>query len=110
MIQIFGSIKAPVNNQYFTATKGEGLFLFISNLFKFAGVIAGIYMVVQLITAGYLYMSTEGDPKKATQAWTKIWQSVLGIVIIASAFIIAGLVERFTGIKILNPEIYGPNQ
>jgi cytochrome bd-type quinol oxidase subunit 2 len=110
MIQIFGSIKAPVDNQYFNYTKGEGLFLFISNLFKFAGVIAGIYMVIQLITAGYLYMSTEGDPKKATQAWTKIWQSILGIVIIASAFIIAGLVERFTGIKILNPEIYGPSQ
>ncbi len=110
MIQIFGNIKPPVNNNYFTNPDGRGFFLFLSNLFKFAGVIAGIYMVIQLITAGYLYISSEGDPKKSLQAWTKIWQSILGIVIIASAFIIAGLVEKFTGIKILNPEIYGPNQ
>jgi len=31
------------------------------------------------------------------------------MVIIASAFIIAGVIGRITGINILNPTIYGPN-
>ena len=110
MIQIFGTIDKPLSNSYFNAAeKGGGLFLFLSNLFKLAGTIAGIIMVIQLIMAGYMYLSSEGDPKKATQAWTKIWQSIVGLLIIAAAFVIAGLVEKFTGIKILNPEIYGPN-
>jgi len=110
MIQIFGSIKPPVaNNKYFTAANGGGFFLFLSNLFKLAGTIAGIVMLVQFITAGYMYLSSEGDPKKASQAWAKIWQAIVGLLIIAAAFIIAGLVEKFTGIKILNPEVYGPN-
>lgn len=108
-MQLFGSIKAPIaNNPYFTTTKGEGLFLFLSNLFKLAATIGGIVMLIQLITAGFMYISSEGDPKKAAQAWAKIWQSALGLVIIAAAFIIAGLVEKFTGIKILKPEVYGP--
>nr|MBP6989720.1 hypothetical protein [Candidatus Shapirobacteria bacterium] len=99
----------PLNNKYFTAgTKGEGLFLFISNLLKLVAVIAGIYFVVQLVLAGFEYISSNGDVKKTELAWAKIWQSLLGLVIISGAFIIAGVVGRLTGINILSPEIYGP--
>ncbi len=105
---IFGPISNPLPK--YTSNSGEGIFAFFSNVFKLVGTLAGIYMVFQIIMAGYGYISANGDPKKTEAAWTKIWQSVLGLVIIASAFIIASLVERFTGIKILNPTIYGPTQ
>lgn len=105
---IFGNIKAPLNNQYFSGTKGEGLFLFLSNILQLAAVIAGIYMVVQFILAGFNYISASGDAKKTEAAWNQIWQSIVGLVIIASAFVITGLVERFTGIKILQPVIPTP--
>jgi hypothetical protein len=109
MFAIFGNIAPPLNNGLFTAgSQGQGLFLFISNLLKITGIIGGIYMVFQFIFAGYMYLSAEGDVKKTTLAWAKIWQSILGFVIIASAFVLASLVERVTGIKILNPEINGP--
>lgn len=109
--EIFGKVSPPSTGKYFTAgTSGEGLFLFLSNIFKLVGTIAGIYMVVQFMVAGYMYMNAGGDPKKTEAAWTKIWQSMLGLVIISSAFVIAAVVERFTGIKILNPTISGPNQ
>jgi hypothetical protein len=51
---------------------------------------------------------TEGDPKKFQQAGDTITQSILGLVIVAGAFILAGLVGRLTGINILSPTIYGP--
>lgn len=111
MIGLFGTIDPPLQNGYFQAgSQGQGLFLFLSNLLKLAGTIGGIYMIIQLILAGYGYITASGDPKKAEMAATKIWQSAVGLLIIASAFIIAGLVGRFTGINILHPEIYGPNQ
>ena len=103
---IFGTINNPLPN--YPSTNGQGIFTFISNLFKLVGTLAGIYMVFQIIMAGYGFISANGDTKKTEVAWAKIWQSIVGLVIIASAFIIAGLVERFTGIKILNPVIYGP--
>lgn len=109
MFGLFGPITPPLDNPYFTDPKpGAGLFLFISNLFKLAGLIGGLYMILQFIMAGYDYMSANGDAKKIEAAGTKIWQSILGMVIIASAFILAGVVERITGIPILTPKIYGP--
>jgi len=109
MIGIFGNITSPVpGNPYFNLLGGQGLFLFLGNIFKLVAVIAGIFMIFQFITAGYAYISSNGDPKKLEAAWAKIWQSILGIVIIASAFVLTSLVERFTGLKILNFQIWGP--
>lgn len=106
MLSIFGTINNPTSIK---SEKGSGFFAFLSNIFKFAGVIAGIIMLVQLIMAGISYMSAGGDPKKLEAAWAKIWNSILGLIIIASAFLIASIVGRITGIDILNPTIEGPN-
>jgi hypothetical protein len=103
---LFGNISNPLSA--YNQPNGAGLFVFISNIFKLIGTLAGIYMVFQIIMAGYQYISAAGDAKKTEAAWNQIWQSIVGLVIIASAFVIAGLVERFTGIKILNPTINGP--
>jgi len=109
---IFGTITAPITgNKYFSSSgpKGSGIFLLISNVLKLAGVIAGIFFVIQMILAGFSYISANGDPKKVAEAWSKIWQSALGLIIVAGAFIIAGVIGRLTGINILNPTISGPN-
>ena len=112
MIGIFGDILPPPAIQKYqqlgNGQAGSGLIVFMSNLFKRAGAIGGIYLVFQLIIAGYAYLSANGDPKNTEKAWNQIWQSLLGMVIIASAFIIAGVIGRITGINILNPTIYGP--
>jgi hypothetical protein len=102
-----GTIEPPVaGNPYFAE---GGLFLFIGNIFKLAGTIGGLFFIIQVITAGYEYITAGGDSKKIDAAWSKIWQSILGIIIIASAFTLAGVIERITGISILTPKLYGPN-
>ncbi len=103
---VIGGITNPLPK--YASTQGEGLFKFLGNVLKFAGTIGGIYMIIQMILAGYAYISAAGDPKATATAWAQIWQSIVGMVIIASAFVIASVVERFTGIKILSPVIYGP--
>ena len=85
-----------------------GLFKFISNSLKLFAAIAGIYAIFQIIIAGYGFISANGDAKKVEEAWNKIWQSALGLLIIASTFAIAGLISRFVGYDIANPQIYGP--
>ena len=103
---VIGGIANPLPK--YASTQGEGLFKFLGNVLKFIGTIGGVYMIIQLIMAGFAYINSAGDPKAASAAWAQIWQSILGMVIIASAFVIASVVERFTGIKILSPVIYGP--
>ncbi len=106
MDKIFGTITDPTG---YNSQQGSGLFLLLSNIFKLAGVVAGIFFVVQLILAGYGYLSANGDPKKTGEAWNKITQSIIGLVIVAAAFIIASVVGSILNIDIINPTIYGPN-
>lgn len=106
-LSLFGPTIANPNPKY-PSLEGSGLFTFLSNVFKFIAIAGGIFLIIQIIMAGFDYINAAGDVKKTEAAWAKIWQSILGIIIISSAFIIAGLVGRFTGINILNPTIYGP--
>lgn len=100
----FGNIASP------TKFNGpEGFFEFLSIIFKVAGTIAGIYFVFQIIMAGFAYLSASGDEKKVTQAWAIIWQSLIGLVIVASAFVLASVVGNLFGINILNPTLSGPS-
>ena len=106
-LTFFGTIDNPTG--YKNSVEGSGLFLLLNNLFMFAGLVAGLYVVFQLISAGYLYISASGDPKKFEQAWNKIWQALLGLNIVAAAFALAAVVGKITGIDPLNPKLYGPN-
>jgi Type IV secretion system pilin len=108
MSNFFGDIQNPT--AYTTGDQGQGLFTLISNILRLAGVVAGIFFVIQVILAGYAFISASGDPKKAEVALAKIWQSVIGLLIVSSAFVLAALLGRILGIDdILTPVIYGPN-
>jgi len=106
---IVGNISPPpAISKYPSGPKGQGLFVFFSNALKLVAVVAGLAMVFQFIMAGYEFITASGDTKKVESAFAKIWQSLIGMIIIASAFALAGLVERLTGLDIINPQIYGP--
>lgn len=69
-----------------------GLTTLINSLLQIAMVIAGIWFLINIILAGFGFMSASGDPKKVAQAWEKIWQSILGLVIIVTSFLLAAIV------------------
>lgn len=82
-----------------------GLLNAVFNLLVIAGI---VYAVLNIIIAGYQFISAGGDPEKVAQAWGRLWQTLVGITIIAAAFLIAGVVGLVLfgdpGI-ILNPKI-----
>jgi hypothetical protein len=104
---IIGKISPPdaLKESPYLTTDGSGLFVLLSNIFKLAGFIAGIFFLVQTMLAGYGYLTASGDQKKAEAAWNKISQSLIGLVIVASAFVIASVVGSVLHINILNPQI-----
>ena len=55
---------------------------------------AGIYAVLSIILAGYAYISASGDPKRISDATAKIWHSVLGLIVAAGAFVLAGIIGQ----------------
>jgi len=57
-------------------------------------------------------MSAGGDPKAVSNAWARIWKSLIGLVIIVGSFVLAGIFGYLLfddATAILRPKIYGPN-
>jgi hypothetical protein len=52
---------------------------------------AGIYSLINLILAGYDFISAGDDSKNVTTAWTKIYQTLLGLAVSAGAFVLAAI-------------------
>jgi len=106
---IVGTIDNPLP---YAGVKEGGLILFFSNILRFVFVIAGAYALINLILAGFAYMTAGGDTKALSKAWDKIWQTLLGLAIIAGSFVIAAIIG-FILFKdpmfMLNPKIYGPS-
>lgn len=69
--------------------QGQGLILILSNLIRFVIVVGGIYTLWNIIMAGYGFLSAGGEPKNIAKAWEKIWQSLIGLLIIAGSFVLA---------------------
>lgn len=86
---VFGTINPPAS----VATNNPGLSLgnLLNVVFKMMIVIAGIYTLINLILAGYSFMSAGDDVKKVQGAWAMIWQSLLGLAVTAGAFVLAAI-------------------
>ena len=119
MDNIFGTINQPPGVSTYCTNKGHasdvacGLIPFLSNIVKFIIVIGGLYAFFNIIMAGYGFLSAGDDPKKMAAAWAKIWQSLLGLLIVAGAFVITAIVSYLVfgnTTAILNPQIYTANQ
>jgi hypothetical protein len=52
---------------------------------------AGIYAFINLILAGYSFMSAGDDSKKVAGAWAMIWQTMIGLAVSAGAFVLAAI-------------------
>jgi len=88
-----------------------GLGQLLNNIFILITAGAGIFALFNFIMAGYNYMSAKDEKDRIEKAWAKIWQSLVGLGIVASAFLIAALAGWILfgdpGF-ILHPKIYGP--
>lgn len=112
--KFFGCITPPPPFQGGPGQYGSyelGLIKFANNILKLLIVGAGIYAFINIIIAGYGFLSAGGDSKKVEAAWNKIWQSLLGLAFVAGSFVLAAIFGWliFKDPKaILSPKIYGP--
>lgn len=110
LFAFFGSVTKPQG----VITYGDynvGLVSLFNNLLKLVIVGAGLFAFINIIIAGYTFLSAGGEPKKVAEAWGKIWQSLLGLLFVAGAFLLAAvfgwLVFKDAG-AIIRPKIYTP--
>lgn len=91
---IFGNVEPPPSYGKIAWSGGPGLVGLVNNLLGLLTSVAGIFAIVNFITAGYLYLSSNGEPQKIIAAGNKILQSAIGVGIVAIAYIIAAIVGK----------------
>lgn len=69
--------------------------LIIQSLLLFAGIVA-VFVIIQ---SGAKFVLSSGDPKKVEEARNTLVYVLLGIIVIAAAFLIVNLVSFATGVK-----------
>lgn len=110
-LQILGKVEKTPGLARFGDLDQGGLVGLLNVVFKLLIVIAGLFTLLQLIFAGYGFISAGGDSKSVEAAWAKIWQSIVGLTVVAGAFVLAAifgyLIFGDAG-AILSPKIYVP--
>jgi len=106
---VIGKVTSPLTGEYSTVEGGFGSFLTkIINLVFIAG---GLFALINFLLAGWQFINAGGDEKKITDAWNKITNSLIGLVVMAVSFIIISIISYLIfgdATKILSPEITGP--
>jgi hypothetical protein len=111
---MFGKFTNPFNTMgitIYSGNEGQGLIVIINSLVKLAIVMAGVYTFWNLIVAGYGFLNAGGEAKAVAKAWDRIWQSLLGLTIVASSFVLAAIFGKliFNDATILiSPVIFAP--
>ena len=111
MLQIFGQVNPPPGVSRWGSLTSGGLVNFLNSILRLLIVIGGIWTLLNIILAGYQFLSAGGKPEEMQKAWAKIWQSLMGLIFIAGAFVLAAIFSLivFGDWKvILRPQIFGP--
>jgi hypothetical protein len=109
---LWGGISPPPGVASFGAGECEiGILVFASALIKLITVVAGIWSLFNLVFAGFKYITAANDVKAVETAWQSIYMSLIGLIIIVSAFTITAIVSFLlfgNPTFILNPTIISP--
>ena len=91
-----GAIKKPEGLAAFDAQAGGGesigLLIFISNLIKVGTVVAGIWVLFNIIFAGWMYITSSGDSAVHGKVKDQITNSIIGLIVIVAAYTIVALI------------------
>lgn len=84
-------------------TVGNKLNTALSGIIGFLTIIAALWFAIQFIIAGFNWINAGGDKNAASTAMLKIYHSVIGLIIVVSAWVIIAVIGQLLGIQILNP-------
>jgi len=82
------------------AESGSLLFSIIEGALTFFLVLATIILLINLVRAGFGWMSSGSDSGKLQEARSSIINGIVGIILLAAAFAVWTLVKNFLGIEV----------
>lgn len=115
LFQLFGAINNPLPQispgRSYGALQSGGLISFASNVIKVIIVLGGVWAFLNLILAGFRFLMSSGNPEGIATAWRQIYMSLIGLVLMVSAYLLAvimGVLLFQDPTAILSPQLFGP--
>ena len=90
---VWGTVNAPPGVTSYGRDLG-GIGLFMSIIVKSAIAFAGVYAFINLLLAGYSFLSAGGNPEKIAQSWSKIYLTMIGLLVAVGSFVLAGILGK----------------
>ena len=87
----FGTISPPPDT---VIAKGETIIIFLNKIISLLYTIGGLIVLINIISAGYKYITAEGDSNKLEQAGNTILYSAYGLALISASFIVAAIIGK----------------
>ena len=82
---------------------GTKLNAVLSGVINFLTIVAAIWVLFQLILAGFQWIGSAGDKEQVTAARDKITWSIIGLIVVVISYLIIGVIGGLLGIPVLNP-------
>jgi len=79
-----------------------------SNLVTSLLALGGIVLFLMLLTGGFKYLTSGGDPKATEGAQKTLTYAIGGLVLLAGSYMILNIIKTFTGADVTNFVIYKP--
>jgi len=73
----------------------------VSAVLPYVYVIAGLAMLLMIISGGITLMTAAGDPAKSKEGYGKVSSGIIGFIIIFVAYFVAQIVQVVFGVKFL---------
>ena len=89
--EAIGEIEKPVATKYYAPTVENQLPRFISTMLTMVAVAMGLWVLINIILAGYISLTSNGDPQSMTKVRTSITNSFIGLLLIVLAYTLAAL-------------------
>lgn len=71
----------------------------VSRFLVYAIALSGMYLLVKLTIAGFIFLTSQGDAAKVEAAQKTIVNSLIGLVIVISGYFIAQILQSVLGIN-----------
>lgn len=73
----------------------------LSSVVGFLTIVAALWFIFMVVTAGYNWMSAGGDKQKVADAKSKLTHAVIGLGVVALGIILVRLVAQLLGIDVV---------
>lgn len=90
---------------------GIAIFFFLSNMVKIVSVVAGVYVMYNLVMAAFTYLTGQGKAESHTKVRDLLTMSAVGLLLIVLAYTITAVLSLLLlgdASYILSPTLQGP--